>query len=70
MKKIILSVVAILLTGSYFSSLKAQGDISNIFKAGVVDLNTVAKGYLTPAGNSFAAGLGSDWYNTAAVHKT
>jgi hypothetical protein len=70
MKKIILSVITILLTGSYFSSVKAQGDISNIFKAGVVDLNTVAKGYLTPAGNSFAAGLGSDWYNTAAVHKT
>jgi len=70
MKKIILSFVTVLLFGGYFSNVKAQDDISNIFKAGVVDLNSVAKGYLTPAGNSFSTGLGSDWYNTAAVHKT
>ena len=69
MKRILLSVIIVLLTGSYFSIVNAQDDISNIFKAGVTDLNTVAKGYLTPAGNSFSAGLSSDWYNTAAVHK-
>ena len=70
MKKTILSVITILLTGSCFSILNAQDDISNIFKAGVADLNKVADGYLKPAGNSFSAGLGTNWYNTAAVHKT
>jgi len=69
MKKTILSVITILLTGSCFSMLDAQNDISNLFKAGVVDLNKVAEGYLKPAGNSFSAGLGTNWYNTAAVHK-
>ena len=52
------------------TSLKAQSEISNIFKAGITDLNTVANGYLRPAGNSWAAGLGSNWYSTAEVHKT
>ncbi|MDP4238361.1 MAG: hypothetical protein Q8904_02685 [Bacteroidota bacterium] len=70
MKKIFASVMTVLLAGSYFSIANAQDDISNIFKAGVADLNTVANGYLKPAGNSFSAGLGSNWYNTAAVHKT
>lgn len=69
MKKVILSAIAVLLTESFFSTVNAQEDISNIFKAGVADLNTVAEGYLKPAGNSFSAGLGSNWYNTAAVHK-
>lgn len=69
MKKAIVSFVAVLLAGTYFSIVNAQNDISNIFKAGVADLNTVAEGYLKPAGNSFSAGLGTDWYNTAAVHK-
>ena len=70
MKRIILTVVTILTLGSCFTNVKAQDDISNLFRSGVIDLNTVANGYLKPAGNSFAAGLGSDWYNTAAVHKT
>lgn len=70
MKKIILNVVTLLIAGSFFSTINAQDDISNIFKAGVADLNTVANGYLKPAGVSFSTGLGSNWYNTAAVHKT
>ena len=70
MKKMFLSVITVLLAGSFFSILTAQEDISNIFKAGVVDMNKVAEGYLNPAGKSFAVGLGSNWYNTAAVHKT
>ena len=49
--------------------LSAQDEISNIFKSGIADMNTVANGYLKPAGNSLAAGLGSNWYNTASVHK-
>jgi len=61
--------MTLLLSGSFISGLNAQNDISNIFKAGVADLNTVAEGYLKPAGNSFSSGLGSNWYNTAAVHK-
>jgi len=69
MKKIILPLMTLLLSGSFISGLNAQNDISNIFKAGVADLNTVAEGYLKPAGNSFSSGLGSNWYNTAAVHK-
>lgn len=69
MKKIVFTLMTILLTGSYFSNVNAQDDISNIFKAGVADLNTVANGYLKPAGVSFSTGLGSNWYNTAAVHK-
>jgi len=50
-------------------SVKAQDNVSNIFKSGVKDLNTVANGYLKPLGNGFAAGLGTNWYNTAEVHK-
>ena len=69
MKKISLLLIALLITGVFFSVANAQNDILNIFKAGVVDLNTIANGYLKPAGNSFSAGLGSGWYNTAAVHK-
>lgn len=63
-------LAAVLILCSAATTLNAQSDISEIFKAGVADLNTVANGYLTPAGNSFAAGLGSNWYNTAEVHKT
>ena len=69
MKKTIFAALALLICG-YTTSLKAQNEITNIFKSGLTDLNTVANGYLKPAGNSLAAGLGSNWYNTAAVHKT
>jgi len=69
MKKTIFVALALLICG-YTTSLKAQDEITNIFKSGLTDLNTVANGYLKPAGNSLAAGLGSNWYNTAAVHKT
>jgi len=70
MKKNSISLIAVLLIGSYSFSVNAQDDISNIFKSGVADMNKVAEGYLNPAGKSFAVGLGSNWYNTAAVHKT
>ena len=69
MKKNYFLIVPLLFTGGLFSIVNAQNDISNIFKAGVADLNTVAEGYLKPAGNSFSSGLGTGWYNTAAVHK-
>ena len=69
MKKNSLLVITLFVSGIFFSAADAQNDILNIFKAGVVDLNSLANGYLKPAGNSFVAGLGSDWYNTAAVHK-
>ncbi len=49
--------------------LKAQEDISNIFKAGLSDVNKLMDGYMKPAGIGFATGLGSNWYNTAATHK-
>ena len=67
-KTIYTAAIAIILSSSVLT-LKAQSDISEIFKAGVADLNTIANGYLTPAGNSFASGLGTNWYNTADVHK-
>jgi hypothetical protein len=63
-------VAIALLACSSATSLKAQDEITNIFKAGLTDLNKVANGYMKPAGNSLAAGLGSNWYNTAEVHKT
>ena len=69
MKKLLISVLAVFLSIGYLTTVQAQNDISNIFKAGVVDLNKVAEGYLKPAGNSFSSGLGAGWYNTAAVHK-
>jgi len=69
MKKVIIFLIAMLHTGVFITEIKAQNDISNIFKAGVTDLNKVADGYLTPAGKCFSAGLGSNWYNTAEVHK-
>lgn len=70
MKKINYFALIAFIVFGLATTVNAQNDISSIFKAGVADLNTVANGYLKPAGNSFAAGLGSNWYNTAAVHKT
>ena len=70
MKNYYFSAIAVMLLSGATLTLNAQDDISNIFKSGVTDLNTVAKGYLKPAGNSFSTGLGSNWYNTAEVHKT
>ncbi len=52
-----------------FSQLYAQESISSIMAAGVSDMNKLAEGYLKPAGVGFSAGLGSNWYNTAATHK-
>ncbi|MDP4269484.1 MAG: hypothetical protein Q8909_05100 [Bacteroidota bacterium] len=54
-----------------FFSLRvnAQDDITNIFKAGG-DVSKLLDGYMAPAGTAFATGLGSNWYNTAATHKT
>ena len=69
MRKLIFTLTTLLYAGVFSSVVIAQNDISNIFKAGVADLNTVAEGYLKPAGNSFSSGLGAGWYNTAAVHK-
>jgi len=69
MKKFYYSIAIALLLSSSASTMYAQDDISNIFKSGVADLNKVAEGYLKPAGNGFSAGLGSNWYNTAEVHK-
>jgi len=66
MKKILLPTVALLICSTW--SLKAQDQINNIFKSGVADLNTVAEGYLIPGGNAFAAGMGTNWYNTAETH--
>jgi hypothetical protein len=63
----------LLITGIILAMLpfmaNAQKDISDLFKAGVTDLQTVAEGYIKPAGYGFAAGLGTNWYNTAATHK-
>jgi len=70
MKKTSFLVVSALLICGFTTSLKAQEAITNIFKSGLADLNTVANSYLRPAGNSLSAGLGSNWYNTADVHKT
>jgi hypothetical protein len=69
MKRLISTLTIVILLCGFNTGVKAQDDISNIFKAGVADLNKVANGYLTPAGNSFAAGLGTNWFNTAEVHK-
>jgi hypothetical protein len=61
------ATITLLLLGGA-ATVKAQDQITNIFKSGATDLNAVANGYLKPAGNGFAAGLGSNWYNTADVH--
>ncbi len=50
-------------------SAKAQSDISDLFKSGVNDIQTLANGYIKPFGYGFSSGLGSNWYNTAATHK-
>jgi len=70
MKKIFYSVVVALVLCSTTSTVNAQADIANIFKSGIADLNKVANGYLKPVGTGFSAGLGTNWYNTAEVHKT
>jgi len=68
MRKVLVSSLLLLFVSLGYS-LKAQDDISDIFKSGMADLNKVAEGYLAPAGNAFAAGMGSNWYNTADTHK-
>lgn len=50
------------------ASASAQSDITSLFKAGTADMNKLVDGYMKPAGTAFAAGLGSNWYNTAATH--
>jgi hypothetical protein len=69
MKKKLLKLLSLLLLSSMSSSLFAQEEISTLLKSGIVDLNYIANGYLKPMGTGFAAGLGSNWYNTAAPHK-
>lgn len=59
MKKTSFLVASALLICGFTTSLKAQEAITNIFKSGLADLNTVANSYLRPAGNSLSAGLGS-----------
>jgi hypothetical protein len=50
-------------------SANAQSDISDLFKSGVNDIQTLANGYIKPFGYGFSSGLGNNWYNTAATHK-
>ncbi len=50
-------------------SAKAQSDISDLFKSGLNDIQTLANGCIKPFGYGFSAGLGNNWYNTAATHK-
>jgi hypothetical protein len=63
--------LCMILALGFFSlfSAKAQSDISDLFKSGVNDLQTLANGYIKPFGYGFSAGLGNNWYNTAATHK-
>jgi len=69
MKKNFIVTLLMLTLGLLSQKVRAQGDISNVFKAGG-DLNQVATGYIKPLGVGFATGMGSNWYSTASTHKT
>lgn len=67
--KILLLLGALSLSLLAPTMLNAQNDISQLFKAGAADIQTLAQGYIKPVGYGFADGLGTNWYNTAATHK-
>jgi hypothetical protein len=69
MKKSVGLIFAISSLITFSEQVHAQSDIANLFKGGVEDLNTLVNGYMKPAGQGFASGLGSNWYNTAETHK-
>jgi hypothetical protein len=69
MKKTFLKLTSVLMVAGLSFNAVAQEDIASLFKAGVTDLDYVVESYMKPMGTGFAAGLGSNWYNTAASHK-
>ncbi len=69
MKKNFIVSILMLSLGLLSQKGNAQGDISNLFKAGG-DLNQVASGYIKPLGIGFATGMGSNWYSTGSTHRT
>lgn len=61
---------AVLLLGAgYQQQAKAQGAVIDVLGSGVEDADKLLNAYFQPFGESFAIGLGQNWYNTAAPLK-
>jgi hypothetical protein len=63
-KKLFFGLMVLAPAASY-----SQGDINQLLKSGLTDVNSYASAYLEPLGRGFSSGLGTNWYNTAAPHK-
>lgn len=61
---------AVLLLGAgYQQQAKAQGAVIDVLGSGVEDADKLLNAYFRPFGESFAIGLGQNWYNSAAPLK-
>jgi hypothetical protein len=69
MKKTFLKLTAFIVVVTMTLGAKASDPVADMMRSGVNDLTKMASLQLTPLGNSFAAGLGGGWYNTAKPHK-
>jgi hypothetical protein len=63
-------LTAVLLAGAgYQQQAKAQGAVIDVLGSGVDDADKLLNAYFRPFGESFAIGLGQNWYNSAAPLK-
>jgi hypothetical protein len=69
MKKNYLKIVSLALVAALSFNVKAADPVADMMRSGADDFLKFAGLQLTPLGNSFAAGLGGGWYNTAKSHK-
>lgn len=67
MKKLYAGILGMLMLGAtaYQNEVKAQGAVIDVLGAGIPDANSLMNAYLGPLGESFAIGLGQNWFNTA-----
>jgi hypothetical protein len=69
MKKNYFKVTTFIALLAFTLSVQAGDPVADMMKSGATDMTKLAGLELTPLGNSFAAGLGGGWYNTARPHK-
>lgn len=67
--KFYLKLTSIILFAAFAFNANSQDPVSDMMRAGASDVTKLAGLQVAPLGNSFAAGLGGGWYNTAKTHK-
>jgi hypothetical protein len=67
MKKLYTGMLGMMLLAAtaYPNEAKAQGGVIDVLGGGISDANKLMNAYLGPMGESFAIGLGQNWFNTA-----